>query len=130
RGPLLPRLCQLAVASLELVQRLRQALLKVADSSAVVLGRLAPNRGLGLALVLRRLWAPAPRPPLASQSDGGSGRLEAPSRALFWVRSLAVLPPTLTAPASPRTQGRTSPGAGSPAGIGDISGPLPPPGGG
>src|SRR4029453_3174907 len=71
RGPVLLRLNQLAVARLELPQRLRQALLKVADLGAVGLGRLAGNGELGFDLGLRGLWTPAHRPPLAScESDG------------------------------------------------------------
>ena len=72
------RLCQLAVACLELsaalpppLERLRQALLQVADPSAVVLGRLAGDRGLGFDLGLRGLWTPTHRPPLASYESAG-----------------------------------------------------------
>src|SRR4029453_10436474 len=64
------RLNQFAVACLELLLRLRQALLKVADPRAVALGRLATNRRLGF-LGLRGLWTPAHRPPLASYDSAG-----------------------------------------------------------
>jgi hypothetical protein len=69
----LPSLSQFAVERLELPQRLRlvpkrlrQALLKVADQSGIVLGRPADTTGLGLNLILRWLWTPTHRPPFAS----------------------------------------------------------------
>src|SRR4029453_10786118 len=77
RGLLLLRLNQLAVARLELPQRLRlalerlrQALLQVADPGGIVLERLAGNGGLGF-LRLRRLLAPTHQPLLASYESVG-----------------------------------------------------------
>src|SRR5215510_5964483 len=49
---------------------LRQALLKVADLSAVTLGRRAGDRGLGF-LGLRGLWTPAHEPPFACYESAG-----------------------------------------------------------
>src|SRR5262249_6108152 len=48
------------------LQALLQALLQVADPSALVLGRLVGRRGLRLDLGLRGLWTPAHRPPLGA----------------------------------------------------------------
>src|SRR5262249_3466908 len=63
RGLLLfPRLNQLTAARLELLQRLRQALLKVGVARAVVLQRLLGDRDLGIALTLRGLRPPTHRP--------------------------------------------------------------------
>jgi hypothetical protein len=53
----------------ELLLRLCQALLQVAESG-VVLGRLAGNRGLAF-LGLPGLWTPAHAPPLASYESAG-----------------------------------------------------------
>src|SRR5262245_31979158 len=69
RRLLLLRLNQLAVTRLELLPRLRQALLEVADPGAVALGGLAGSRGLGL-LGLSGLWTPGHQPPLAYESAG------------------------------------------------------------
>src|SRR5262245_8254304 len=76
RRELFPSLCQLAVARLELPQRLdlvpqrpREALLQVADLRPIILGPAA-NRGLGF-LGLGGLWTPAHRPPLVTYESAG-----------------------------------------------------------
>src|SRR5262249_12585558 len=56
------RLGQLAVSRLELVQRLRQVLLELADPRTFVLPRLAGDRWLGSGLRLHGLRTPTHRP--------------------------------------------------------------------
>src|SRR5262245_32932554 len=62
RRLLIQGLSQLTVPGLELPERLRQALLQVADPGVVVPGRLAGDSGLGLDLVLRGFGTPTHRP--------------------------------------------------------------------
>src|SRR4029453_10487023 len=68
RGLLILRLNQLAVARLELPQRLCQALLNVVSRGALALLRLARARELGLDFSLRGLSTTTHRPLLACSS--------------------------------------------------------------
>src|SRR5262245_34751181 len=70
RSEAFPSLCQLAVACLELLLCLRQALLQVTDPGVFVFGRLAANMGLGF-LRLGGLWTLAHQPLLASYEVAG-----------------------------------------------------------
>src|SRR5262249_22516361 len=109
----------LAIARLELPQRLRQALLQVADLGAVVFGGLAGERSLGICLPLCRLCPATHQPLLASYSPAIDERLGEGSRvskANGWVR---------TVPGSAR-EPLVIPAAAFTAGSGAIRSPDPP----